>query len=244
MIKKSLRVFKKLTVVITSLAVVSSFGFSTAAVASGTANSATSTTTSVVPDKLSDIISRGDSEITRRIKTLNKLDALINASIKISASDKTTLTTEVNNEISGLTADKTSLDAATTLTAAHTAAQAIFTEYRVYLLVVPQVKLIRAADRQQQIEASLTTLANNITTELGSSITSTESSDLSSMKTDISNASSLSSSVETAVLALTPANFNNNHAVLVQYNKQLNTAASDIQQAISEAKTLVNLAGK
>lgn len=84
--------------------------------------------------RIAAIISKGDQEITRRLAELNKLDGKINSTARLTTADKTTLTAQVNTEITGLTALKTKLDADTTITAAHTDAVSILTEYRVYAL--------------------------------------------------------------------------------------------------------------
>ncbi len=240
MMKKIFSIFRKLPVIVACLSLISTLGFASIADASGTAaTSATAPNSSVSQDKLSAIISKGDSEIARRLATLNTLDTKISASTKISSADQTTLTTEVNNEISGLGTDKTNLDVATTLTAAHAAAQSIFTDYRVYALVTPQIFIIRTADRQQLVEAQLTTEATNIKTAMGASPTATQTSDLQSINTAITTANGLSVSVEKAVIALSPTDYNNDHTLLLQYYGNLKTAETSITQAISLAKTLI-----
>ena len=96
------------------------------------------TLTATQQQALQNIINKGNQEIGRRLDALNTLSSKISTITKLSASDQSYLTTEVNTEISGLTSLKTQLDADTTLTAAHTDAQSIITEYRVYALVLPK----------------------------------------------------------------------------------------------------------
>jgi hypothetical protein len=100
--------------------------------------------------------------------------------------------------------------------------------------------MIKTADNQQLTEGKLTTLAGQLTTRLASSSNSALEADLTAMQTDINSAQNLSSSVETSVAALTPANYDNNHTVLVQYYTDLKTAQADNQAAAAQAKTIVD----
>lgn len=239
MLKNTLKFFKKVPVVIAGLSLLTTLGFSSITTASSTTTGGSS---GACPSKgtlnLTQIITKGNAEIERRLTTLNKLDSLITASVKISSSDKTALTNEVNNEISGLNTDKTTLDAATTICAAREAAQSIFSEYRVYALVVPQVFLIKAADRQQTIEAQLNTIYTGLVSAI-SSPTSTQTSELEQLNTEITDATSLSQTAEKDIIALNPSDYNTDHTLLLQYYTQLNQAKSDIGQAITLAKELV-----
>jgi hypothetical protein len=207
--------------------------------ASSTTSSPGSNTTAA-KTLVSTIISKGNNEINRRLTTLNSLASKISSSTKISASDKTTLTNEVNSEVSGLSTLKTTLDACTTLSCAKSSAQSIFSEYRVYALVVPQVDMIKAADNQQLTEAKLATIASQLNTRLSSSSSSNSTllADLTTMNSDISSAQSLSSTVESAVEGFTPANYDSDHSLLSQYYQNLKSAQTDIQAAYTQGKAI------
>jgi hypothetical protein len=195
--------------------------------------------------KLQLIINRGNSEITRRLNTLNKLSAKINGAAKLTASDKASLNDEVNSETSSLTSLKAKLDADTTVSDARADAQSIVSDYRVYALVVPKVNLVRTADDQQVAEGKLSNLAAKLQTRIsaaqtaGKKVTSLQS-DLSAMNAKVSAAQAISSSVESAVINLQPSDYNSDHNVLSGYRNQLRTAQSDIQAALSSASTIIN----
>jgi hypothetical protein len=184
------------------------------------------------------IISRGDGEINRRLVTLKTLDTKINSAAKLSASDKVSLTTEVNNEISGLSSLETTLDQATTVSAAVADGQSIITDYRVYLLVVPQVNLVKTADDQQLAEAKLMTLAAALTTRLSGSTNTALVADLSDMKAQISAGQGLSASVETTILGLTPTGYSSGE--LTTYRNQLSTAQTDNKAALKDGQAIVS----
>jgi hypothetical protein len=186
------------------------------------------------------IIARGDSEIARRLTTLNGLSSDISSSTKLSAADKASLTTELNNEISGLTSLKTTLDASTTVATARTSAQSIFSDYRVYALVVPKIHLIKAADNQQLVEAKLATLETTLGTKVNSTTNSSLQGDLASMISDTQSAQALSQSVESSVIGLVPSDYNSDHTLLQQYFTKLKTALADNQAAAQLGKTIIS----
>ncbi|HUA13126.1 MAG TPA: hypothetical protein VL989_01340 [Candidatus Sulfotelmatobacter sp.] len=193
--------------------------------------------------ELQTIITRGNQEINRRLASLSKLSTLISSASKLTPSDQTYLQNEVSSTVSGLQTLQTQLDSATTVCTARTDAQNIFSEYRVYALVVPKVWLVKEADDQQVAEAKLSTLAGDLQTRLtnaGSGVPNLSQlqSDLTSMQSEISSAQSISSSVESSVIYLTPSDYDLNHSVLEGYNTQLKTARQDNQQALAYAKDI------
>jgi hypothetical protein len=194
--------------------------------------------------KLKLLQSRGDAEINRRLTTLNKLAGVINGDSKLSSTDKSSLTAQVNGEITDLTNLKTKLDADTTAADAQTDAQSIVSNYRVYALIAPKVYLIRGADIELTTNSQLSTLAGKLKTRLdtaqsqGKDVTSLQST-LADMNSQISSAQSLASGVETTVLPLQPTDYDSDHSVLEGQKTQLQTAHQDNQAAYNDAKTIV-----
>ncbi|HSX08462.1 MAG TPA: hypothetical protein VLG11_06240 [Candidatus Saccharimonadales bacterium] len=190
------------------------------------------------------IIAKGNQEITRRLTVLGTLSSKVAGAAKLTASDKAALTTEVANATAGLTQLKTKLDADTTIAAARADAQSIFDEYRVYALVAPKIALIRTADDQQSVDAKLTTLAGKLQTRLDSAKSAGKDvaalqAKLDDMKAKTTAAAGIASSVEQAVIGLQPSDYNSNHSVLSGYRAQLQTAHSDNQAAVADAKAIV-----
>lgn len=216
-----------------------SFSTAYASTTGSTTMTTKSSKSAAAADTVSNIITKGTTEINRRLTTLNTLGPEITASTKLSASDKTTLTNTVNSEISGLTTLKSTLAACTTIICAHTAAQSIFSDYRVYALIVPQVGLISTADHQQQVEANLSKIASQISSIISGSSDTTIQSDLTALNSDISTAQGLSSNVESSVIGLQPSDYNTSHKVLAQYEANLKTAATDNKNAISEVQAIL-----
>jgi hypothetical protein len=196
-------------------------------------------------DRLQLIISHGNTEIERRLTTLKALDSKIASATKLSSSDSSQLTNNVNSDISQLTTLKTQLDGATTISAAISDTRAVILDYRVYVLLVPQVNLIKTAGDQQATEAKLTNLADKLSSRLttdsqaGADVASLESL-LSDLNSKVKAAQGISSSIETGVISLTPSDYNTNHDVLSGDRNQLETAQSDIKGAISDAQSIIS----
>ncbi len=214
-------------------------------VAAPAATSKSATNDAASQAKLKTIISRGDKEITRRLKTLNTLTVQINSTKKLSGSNKTLLGNEVKDEVSGLTALKAKLDADTGLDTARTDAQSIFSGYRVYALIVPKVQLVKTADDQQGADVKLTALATKLQARLadarkkGKDVASLQST-LGDMTAKTAAAQTTSSSVESAVVNLQPSDYNTDHSVLAGDQDKLKTAQDNIKAATADAKTVVN----
>lgn len=190
------------------------------------------------------IKSKADQEITRRLNQLGKLQSLIANAQKLSTADKTALSGEVSNTVSGLTSLKTKIDADTDLATLKTDVQAIFAEYRVYALVMPKVRLIRTADDQQAAEAKLQTLAGKLQTRIasakanGKDVTTLQT-QLDDLNAKVAAAQSISAGVEQKVLPLQPTDYNSDHGILSGYQSQLKTAHQDNQAAFQDAKAIV-----
>jgi hypothetical protein len=190
------------------------------------------------------IINRGNSEIARRLTTLNALSAKVSSATKLTSADQASLSSEISTEVDGLTSLKTKLDADTTVSDAKTDAQAIIDGYRVYALIVPKVSLVKTADDQQVAEAKLSALSVKLQARIstaqaaGKNVASLQT-ELASLNSKVSAAQAISSSIESAVVNLVPSDYNTNHSVLSGDRNQLKTAQSDIQGALSTATTII-----
>ncbi len=192
---------------------------------------------------LATLKTKGSAEINRRLTSLNSASSKISTTTKLSASDKSYLQNEINNEISGLTALQTSLNGETTLSAARTDVQSIFSDYRVYALVLPKTRLVTAADGEQSTDTKLTTLATQLQTKITTAQTagkdvSTLQSDLNDMKAKTNSAQTIARGIESSVLSLQPTDYNSNHAVLSGDLSQIKTAHSDNKTAYTDAKSI------
>lgn len=193
--------------------------------------------------KITNIKTRGDQEISRRLTTLNTLNGKINDAIRLTASDKSALQSQINAEISGLTALKTKLDADTDLATTRADAQSIVNEYRVYVLIVPKVAIIRYADSIAQTNAKLSTLAGKLQTRItdaknaGKDVSGLQS-QLDQMNQDIIAANTTASTIESKVVGLQPTDYNSDHTILSGDRDQLNAAHQQNLSALNLAKQI------
>lgn len=229
---------------LTLLSVGSLAGLPVNALTSVPPTSGSGTSSSTQTKQLQHIISRGNNEITRRLNTLNKLSSKINGNAKLSSGDKSNLSSEVSDEISGLTTLKSTLDGETTLAGAKTDAQSIIDGYRVYALIGPKVYLVKTADDQQVAESKLTTLAGKLQSDItadqndGKNVASLQS-ELSDLTGKTQAAQAISSNIESMVVGLQPGDYNGDHTVLSGDRDQLKTAQTDIAGAVSDAKNII-----
>ena len=225
---------------------------STSTTTSNTAKSAAAAALSATQQQhLQTIISKGDSEISRRLTSLSTLSTKINDATKLSSSDKASLSNEVSSTTAGLTTLKTQLDSeasvtpvSAALTAAKTDVSNIYSEYRVYALVLPKVELVKVADDQQAVQAKLTNLSQKLQTRItadqkaGKNVATIQSEET-DMTNQITSAQTISSNIESNVINLQPSDYNSNHSVLSGDNTQLKTAHTDDQNAETDAKNIV-----
>jgi hypothetical protein len=212
---------------------------------SSSSSTGSSAMTATQQQHLTTIKSKGDAEINRRLTSLNGLATLINAATRLTAADKTTLSGQVSTEQSGLQQLETQLNATTTLAAAITDAESIYSEYRVYALITPKIHIIKAADDQQVTETNLTNLAAKLQTRITADQTAgknvaTLQSDLNDLTIQVKNAQAISGPMEQNVIGLQPSDYNSNHSVLSGDGDQLKAAHNDNETAFADAKKIVS----
>ncbi|HTB48503.1 MAG TPA: hypothetical protein VK712_00285 [Verrucomicrobiae bacterium] len=201
-------------------------------------------TTTAAQANLQLVINVGNGEIQRRLTTLGNLTSGVDAAQYLAASDKSSLSSEISTETSALTALQTKLDAETTVAGAATDDSNVITEYRVYVLVVPKVYIVIAADNQQVTEGVLSNMATGfqgvITADqkAGKNVTSLQS-ELSDLNGQVAAAKAISSAMETSVVGLQPTDYNSDHTLLVGDYTKLQTAQSDNGTAINDANQLL-----
>jgi hypothetical protein len=185
----------------------------------------------------------GDCEINRRFTTLSDLTLKIDASKVMTGSDKSTLKAEIVSTTAGLTGLKVTIDADTTIPAVRLDIAKIAAQFRVYLLVVPQVHLTNAADGV----LSAQTKFSDINTKLAARIaaakaagkdTTAAQADLDAMNAAVTAAVGLASPLPGQLLPLTPAQYNGGTAgpILTAARTALTTARNDLKSAVADAK--------
>src|SRR5258706_1592229 len=189
-------------------------------------------------ERITSLKTKAQVLITDRVTRLNALLVRINAMAKLSTTDKTTFTTEINSDISGLNTLKTKIDADTDIVTLRTDVKSIFTTYRIYGIFMPQISLLAAADRMGVASDNLTTLASKLQARVQAA---GSPADLIALWTDmqakITDAKTQYANVETQVAALTPASYPATN-VLQNARTEIKTGAADLRAALQDAKLI------
>ncbi|HEX7963906.1 MAG TPA: hypothetical protein VF466_04945 [Candidatus Saccharimonadales bacterium] len=204
----------------------------------------TNTDSSQSATRLNNIKTKGNAEIDRRLSTLNTLITVIAASAHLSKDNQTALSNQVSTEVEALGQLRIKLDAETTVAGAASDVSSMITEYRVYALIVPKVRLLKTADDQLVVEQKLSDLATKLNTRLSQTESSAEGvsalrTKLDQLNTSISDAKALTQSAESGVLPLQPSDYDTDHAILSRYRDQLGAAHLDNQDSYKLAKDIV-----
>jgi hypothetical protein len=164
---------------------------------------------------LTSVITKGGKLIDMRTKALTKLKTSINNS-KLTADQKTALSSMIDDNITGLTQLKTKLSAETDLTAAKADVNSIFVDYRIYGVFLPKINALRLIDMDSN---HLSTLQNTTFINYQAKIDALKTSGgnatlianmeagLAKAKTDASTASNLINSTQTEAQNLKPADY-------------------------------------
>ena len=113
------------------------------------------------------MIQRSDTAITQRITSLNALVTRVNAMQKLSDTEKSTLATSLQGEVTQLTTLKATIDADTVAATLKTDMQSITKSYRIYMLVLPQASIAAASDRVLTIVGLMDAVQTKLTTRIG-----------------------------------------------------------------------------
>lgn len=181
-----------------------------------------------------DLKSRGDEELTRRITALNGLIIKINGFKKLSDSQKSTFTSNVQTEITTLTTLKTKIDGDTDVTTLKTDVQSIVTSYRVFALYMPQINILTAADRILTTTDTLTALVSKLQTRIteaqtkGKNVTLLTAS-LTDMQNKIADAKTQAQNAINSVTPLTPAGYPGNKTTLIAARGMITAALTDLE---------------
>ena len=165
----------------------------------------------------------GNCEINRRLATLNRLTATVDASKGLTSSDAAALSSDIGAARSGLTGLKATIDGQTRIPALKAEIVQIATRYRVYVLLGPQVRLTIAADDVLALKPAFDGISATLTGRIataqrnGKDVTSAQAA-LDAMNAAVADAVALASPLPAKLVALPPAGFNSGTAVPVLKN--------------------------
>jgi hypothetical protein len=213
-----------------------------AAYAAGSVSSAPATTSNGA--SLAAVKAKAAAAISVRLRALNAAMSAVNANRFISSTDKTTLLATLNGDLSGLSALGTKIQGDTTVAQATSDYKTIFLGYRVFALALPQVRFAAACD---DITDAVLPRLNDAQSKLQALLSGKDSGKdtpavqaaMSDLAGQISAATSATSGLSAGVLALTPAQYDANHAILSGPKATLVGARADVHKARQDVATVV-----
>lgn len=201
-------------------------------------------------ESLSSIQQKADQLITERLTSLNNMLTKINSMTRLSASQKTQLTTNINTDITGLTNLKIKIDTDTDVATALTDMKSIYTTYRVYAEFMPQTGMLAASDALTKSIEQLTLLATKLQTRISSaSAAGNDVTTLNTLLTDMQNkitdAKTQATNAQNNVTNLTPSDFNASRSGVRGDFKNsrswMAVARNDLRQAIQDALKIIKV---
>ncbi len=218
-------------------------------ITASTSVSGTVSTGAVSTQKLSAVLSRSDTEITARIADMNKLNTRIQAMKNVSDAEKASISSQVQTNISGLTALQTKINTDTDLKIARTDEASIFGSFRIYALIIPRGYIVASADRISTISNLMTGISAKIQARItadqtaGRTVTALVTT-LADVHAKIADASTQSQTAQSGVVSLNPdqgnkATLQSNQTALAAARANIKTGTQDLQVARQEIKTIL-----
>ncbi len=206
---------------------------------------------------MKDITTRADNEITRRMNALNALSARVNAMVRLSATDKSNLSTSIASQITAMNTlqAQVAADAAANNTSSlKTDVKSITSSYRIFILVLPQGAIEAASDRVLTIVSTMNDLGTKFSARIsaaataGNDVTAAQAS-LTDFNAKVADANTQATAAASEVASLTPDNGNttveaSNTAALKDAHSKILAAQQDFVTARADAMAIINdLAG-
>jgi hypothetical protein len=211
--------------------------------AAGTAGAATAGSSgsgvSAVPTTLAGIKAKAATDITDRVNDLNAAIARVNAAKGLGAS-QATLVSYLGTDSAPLQQLNQTIQADSTLQQAAHDFETIFSDYRVYRLVLPATQIAADADHATTSAIpNLTSDAAKAQARVNPANQATLQPLIDDLNGQISNATNATNGLAATVLAFTPAQWNANNALLNASKASEQTATGALEKGRSDVSQIV-----
>ena len=192
-------------------------------------------------------VTKSQSEISTRVSALNAIAARINGMTHVNAATKASVSASVQATIASLTALETKIasDSAADL---KTDMLSITQGTRVYMLLLPQLRILAAGDRAQTVADMFTSLDTKIQTRITTATTAGDNVSAvvtaeGDMTAKVADANVQASAAISAVSGLTPDNgnqtvINSNDTAIKTARADLKVSETDLKAAQADLKTI------
>ncbi len=187
-------------------------------------------------------------EIDRRITSLNELITRIQAMKRISDAQKSSLVSDAQSQINSLTTLKTKIQADTDPATIKTDRQSIYSQYRIYMLFMPKIRILAAADRMNEIVDVMSQTATNLETRINSAKTAGKNvanleTALADLKAKLTDAKTQYTNAQNTVTGLTPDNedstkMQSNKTALENARAMIKTGSQDLKIGRTDIETI------
>ena len=180
--------------------------------------------------------------ITRRVLALRALTTPVKAMTRVSESERAGLSAELQEQVNGLTSLTAKIQGASDEATVRAEAQRIVTDYHVYVLTLPKARGVLVADLELNAALRLSALAERLSVTIGQvqgKDTTRASADLAALRARLAAVTDMVSPLPAGLLALEPAGYPDNHAVLEQTRQALRTARANLADAASLARAVI-----
>jgi chromosome segregation ATPase len=179
--------------------------------------------------------------ITRRLLALRERLTVAKSIVRLSDEHRSALTTQLQEQINGLTSLGARIQGDTDEATLRADAQRIVTDYRVYVLTIPKARGVMVADIEVAASDRLTRIADRLANAIDQARRDTTEAqeDLASMRSKLAAVDAAVLPIPAELLALQPAGYPANHAVLEQARQSLRTGRSDLADAAILARRVI-----
>ena len=206
--------------------------------------------------RITNITTRADAEITRRVNAMNALSARLNNVVRLSATEKNDLSATIQAQIAAMNSLQAQISAdaqANNTSSLKTDVQSIITSYRIFVLILPQATIEAAADRALAIVGTLTDLNAKLSARISAAQTagnntSAAASALADMNAKIADGNTQANAAITEVASLKPDNGDktvmaSNEAALKDAHSKIQAAQQSFVAARTDALAIIKALG-
>ncbi len=192
--------------------------------------------TATAPARLAKLQARASAAVAKRVTALNKEIATVQAAQDL-GTDQPALLKTLQADVSGLQALGQKIAGDSTVAVAAADYRTVFTNYRVFALALPVSRLVRAADRIDNMAIPKGTaaegkLAAHVTPATSAQVTPL----LDDIKAQLAAAGTATNGLSAQLINLTPATWNANHSVLQSPRTSVKAAVGDLKKAVADGK--------
>ena len=192
---------------------------------------------------LAEIQAAGAAQTAHRITSLNAGITRLTAKTTLTSTDKATILSTLNADLSGMQSLQAKIAADTTAATARTDYRSMYTVWRVYAVGLHQSYIAASADGLTgKAIPRLQSAATRIAAVLGakpSKVTKTVKELLADMNAKIADAVTETNGLAAAALAVTPADYNANHSVLTSLRATAQAARADTRAAALDGRAIL-----